>query len=104
MRRIVGRGAGFLRGGRWSLLPQRTWSHVIDLLIFAAGLALFYGLITVARTWLGPVTLKVEIDNLLCGGGGQFTTDRLTVQLDAFVPDDNPGAKSTFPATNTWCG
>jgi NitT/TauT family transport system permease protein len=62
VRRIVGRGARFLRGGPWSLLPQRTWSHAIDVLIFAAGLALFYGLITVARTWLGPVTPRVEID------------------------------------------
>ncbi len=44
------------------MLPLRTWSHAIDLLIFAAGLALFYGLITVARTWLGPVTPSVEID------------------------------------------
>jgi hypothetical protein len=57
-----------------------------------------------ANTSAGVITLKIEIDNLLCGGGGQFTTDKLTVQLDAFVPDDNPGATSTFPATNTWCG
>lgn len=62
MKRIVGRGTRFLRGGPWSLLPQRPWSHAIDLLIFAAGLALFYGLITVARTWLGPVTPRVAID------------------------------------------
>jgi len=62
VKRVVGRGTRFLRGGPWSLLPQRTWSHAIDLLIFAAGLALFYGLITVARTWLGPVTPSVEID------------------------------------------
>ncbi len=44
------------------MLPLRTWSHAIDFLIFAAGLALFYGLITVARTWLGPVMPTVEID------------------------------------------
>lgn len=62
MKRIVGRGTRILRGGPWSLLPQRTWSHAIDLLIFAAGLALFYGLITVARTWLGPFTPRVEVD------------------------------------------
>ena len=62
MKRVVARGTRFLRGGPWSLLPQRTWSHAIDLLIFAAGLALFYGLVAVARTWLGPVTPRVEID------------------------------------------
>jgi NitT/TauT family transport system permease protein len=62
VKRVVGRGTRFLKGGPWSLLPQRTWSHAIDLLIFAAGLALFYGLITVVRTWLGPVTPRVEID------------------------------------------
>lgn len=51
-----------LRGGPWSFLPLHTWSYAIDLLIFAAGLALFYGLIAVARTWLGPITPSVEID------------------------------------------
>jgi len=60
--RRTGRGTRFLRGGPWSLLPERTWSHAVDVLIFAAGLALFYGLVTVARTWLGPVTPRVEID------------------------------------------
>lgn len=50
-----------LRGGPWSLLPVRAWSYAIDLLIFAAGLALFYGLITIARTWFGPITPKVQI-------------------------------------------
>lgn len=62
MKRFVSKGAWVLRGGPVSSLPLRTWSHVIDLVIFAAGLALFYGLITVARTWLGPVTPSVEID------------------------------------------
>jgi hypothetical protein len=31
-----------LRGEPWSLLPLRTWPRAIDLIIFAAGLALFY--------------------------------------------------------------
>ncbi len=57
-----------------------------------------------ADTSAGVITLKVEIDNLLCGSGGQFTTDKITVRLSAFVPDDNPGALSTFAATNDWCG
>jgi NitT/TauT family transport system permease protein len=61
-KRIAGKSAHMLRGGLWSLLPLRTWPHIIDLIIFAAGLALFYGLITVARTWLGPGTPRVEIE------------------------------------------
>ena len=61
-KRIAEKSARILRGGPWSLLPLRTWPRIIDLILFAAGLALFYGLITVARTWLGPLTSKVEID------------------------------------------
>jgi NitT/TauT family transport system permease protein len=59
---LASKSTRILRGGAWSLLPLRTWPHIIDLIIFAAGLALFYGLITVARTWVGPVTPTVEID------------------------------------------
>jgi NitT/TauT family transport system permease protein len=60
---VTSKGPRILRGGGpWSLLPLGTWPHIIDLIIFAAGLALFYGLITVARTCLGPVTPRVEID------------------------------------------
>ena len=62
MKKRIAEKSRILRGGPWSLLPLRTWPHIIDLLIFAAGLALFYGLVTVARTWLGPVTPRVEID------------------------------------------
>ena len=45
----------------WSLLPRLEPSRLPDLLMFGAGIALFYGLITVARTWLGPFTPVVEI-------------------------------------------
>jgi NitT/TauT family transport system permease protein len=45
----------------WSLLPRIEPSHLPDLLMFGAGIALFYGLITVGRTWLGPFTPEVEI-------------------------------------------
>jgi len=62
MKRITRRGTRFLRGGPWSLLPLRTWPRVIDVVIFAAGLALFYALITVARSWLGPVSPSIQID------------------------------------------
>jgi NitT/TauT family transport system permease protein len=62
VKRLNRRAVAFMRGGPWSLLPLRTWSHATDILIFAAGLALFYGLITVARTWLGPVRPGIVID------------------------------------------
>src|ERR1700736_1411025 len=45
----------------WSLLPPLETSHLPDLLMFGAALALFYGLLVVGRTWLGPFTPQVEI-------------------------------------------
>jgi NitT/TauT family transport system permease protein len=38
--------------------PGATWA---DLLIFGLGLALFYGVLTLARTWLGPFTPAATI-------------------------------------------
>ncbi len=45
----------------WSLLPPLETSHLPDVLMFAAAIALFYGVLVVARTWLGPFTPAVEI-------------------------------------------
>jgi NitT/TauT family transport system permease protein len=45
----------------WSLLPHIETSHLPDLVMFAAGIALFYGILLVARTWFGPFTPRVEI-------------------------------------------
>ncbi|MGA8152722.1 MAG: ABC transporter permease subunit [Terriglobales bacterium] len=45
----------------WSMLPRLETSTFPDLLMFAAGIALFYGVLMVARTWLGPFTASVEI-------------------------------------------
>jgi NitT/TauT family transport system permease protein len=46
----------------WSLLPRfETASVLPDALMFAAGLALFYAVVMVGRTWLGPITPQVEI-------------------------------------------
>ena len=44
----------------WLRLPE-TRLHLPDVLMFATGLALFYGVLAVARTWLGPLTPEVEI-------------------------------------------
>src|SRR6202050_1690442 len=45
----------------WSLLAQLETSHLPDALMFAAAIALFYGVLVVARTWLGPFTPSGEI-------------------------------------------
>ena len=45
----------------WSLLPPLENSHLPDLLMFAAAIAIFYGVLVVGRTWLGPFTPSVEI-------------------------------------------
>jgi NitT/TauT family transport system permease protein len=45
----------------WSLLPRLETSTLPDLLMFAAGIALFYGILMVARTWFAPFTASVEI-------------------------------------------
>jgi len=45
----------------WSLLPRVEVSHLPDVVMFAGALATFYGILVVARTWLGPFTPQVEI-------------------------------------------
>jgi len=45
----------------WSQLPRIETSHLPDLIMFAAGLAIFYGVLVVGRAWLGPFTPEVEI-------------------------------------------
>jgi NitT/TauT family transport system permease protein len=45
------------------ILRERAWSPLADLLIFGACLALFYGVITIGRTWLGPFTPAVPISH-----------------------------------------
>ncbi len=43
------------------IIPERAWSLLTDLLIFGAGLAVFYAVLSIARAWLGPITPAVEI-------------------------------------------
>jgi NitT/TauT family transport system permease protein len=45
----------------WSVLPRVEAALLPDVLMFAAGLALFYGVVVVGRSWLGPFTPTVEI-------------------------------------------
>lgn len=44
----------------WLRFPQ-TRFDLPDVLMLAAGLALFYGIISIARTWFGPLTPQVAI-------------------------------------------
>src|ERR1700751_2810201 len=52
---------GFSAYRIWALLPSLEISYLPDVLMFGAGIALFYGVLMVGRTWLGPFTPQVEI-------------------------------------------
>ncbi|HTC46644.1 MAG TPA: ABC transporter permease subunit [Candidatus Aquilonibacter sp.] len=52
---------GFSAYRFWSQLPSLEVSHLPDVIMFAAAIALFYGVITVGRSWFGPFTPAVEI-------------------------------------------
>ena len=52
---------GFSAYRFWSQLPSLDVSHLPDVIMFGAGIALFYGVVMVGRSWLGPVTPSVEI-------------------------------------------
>ncbi|MFZ0773963.1 MAG: ABC transporter permease subunit [Candidatus Sulfotelmatobacter sp.] len=56
---------GFSAYRLWSLLPSLETSHLPDLIMFGAGIALFYGVVTVGRSWFGPFTPSVEISRSL---------------------------------------
>jgi NitT/TauT family transport system permease protein len=52
---------GFSAYRIWTQLPSIEISYLPDLLMFGAGIALFYGVLMVGRTWFGPFTPEVEI-------------------------------------------
>src|SRR3984957_11754711 len=57
---------GFSAYRIWAQLPHIEISYLPDVLMFGAAIALFYGVMVVGRTWLGPFTPEVEISrNLL---------------------------------------
>src|SRR3984885_13889551 len=45
----------------WGLLPRVEAAYLPDVIMFAAAIALFYGILLAAQTWLGPFTPQVEI-------------------------------------------
>jgi NitT/TauT family transport system permease protein len=49
----------------WSQLPSLEASHLPDVIMFAAAVAVFYGVIAVGRTWFAPFTPSVEISRSL---------------------------------------
>ncbi len=49
----------------WSVLPRAGAAGLPDLIMFSGGLALFYGIVEVARNWLGPFHPQVEISRSL---------------------------------------
>jgi NitT/TauT family transport system permease protein len=52
---------GFSAYRIWAQLPGIEVSYLPDVLMFGAGIAVFYGVLMVGRTWLGPFTPQVEI-------------------------------------------
>ena len=56
---------GFSAYRLWSQLPSLETSHLPDVIMFAAGIALFYAVVTVGRGWFGPFTPAVEISRSL---------------------------------------
>ena len=52
---------GFSAYRLWTQLPRVEISYLPDLLMFAAAMALFYGVLEVGRAWFGPFTPEVEI-------------------------------------------
>jgi NitT/TauT family transport system permease protein len=52
---------GFSAYRLWSLLPSIETSRLPDVIMFAAGIAIFYGVVSVGRSWFGPYTPTVEI-------------------------------------------
>ena len=52
---------GFSAYRLWEQMPSLEGSHLPDLIMFGAGIALIYGVVTAGRSWLGPFTPSVEI-------------------------------------------
>jgi len=56
---------GFSAYRLWTQLPSIEVSHLPDVIMFGAGIAIFYAVVTVGRSWLGPFTPTVEISRSL---------------------------------------
>jgi NitT/TauT family transport system permease protein len=56
---------GFSAYRIWTLLPSLEISYLPDLLMFGSAIALFYAVMMVGKTWLGPFTPEVAISRSL---------------------------------------
>src|SRR5580698_6096110 len=56
---------GFSAYRLWRQLPSIESSRLPDVIMFAAAIAVFYGVASVGRSWLGPFTPSVEISRSL---------------------------------------
>jgi NitT/TauT family transport system permease protein len=56
---------GFSAYRLWTQLPRIEVSRLPDVIMFGAGIALFYAVVTVGHSWLGPFTPSVEISRSL---------------------------------------
>jgi NitT/TauT family transport system permease protein len=52
---------GFSAYRLWTQLPRLEVSRLPDVIMFAAGIAIFYAVVTVGHSWFGPFTPSVEI-------------------------------------------
>jgi NitT/TauT family transport system permease protein len=56
---------GFSAYRLWTQLPRIEVSHLPDVIMFGAGIALFYAVVTVGHSWFGPFRPSVEISRSL---------------------------------------
>src|ERR1700675_1912020 len=56
---------GFSAYRLWAQLPRLEVSRLPDVIMFGAGIALFYAVVTVGHSWFGPFTPSVEISRSL---------------------------------------
>jgi NitT/TauT family transport system permease protein len=56
---------GFSAYRLWSQLPRIETSHLPDVIMFGAGIAIFYAVVRVGHSWFGPFTPTVEISRSL---------------------------------------
>jgi NitT/TauT family transport system permease protein len=65
----------------WSILPRIETSHIPDALMFGLAISVFYGVLAVAKNWLGPITPQVEISNSLLALPGYAALSLLRITI-----------------------
>jgi NitT/TauT family transport system permease protein len=65
----------------WALLPRISTSHFPDVVMFGFAISVFYGVLLVARSWLGPITPQVEISRSLLALPGYAALSLLRITI-----------------------